>query len=156
MDADTAEPQRSLHLVDIENLLGNPLCEDTSHIEETLHAYRQLSDWQVTDQVLVAANKWLSARIAFSLQNWNCRLFTARGKDGADLRLLAEGAQPKLIARFDRLVVGSGDGIFCEAVSAARTLSLKAVTVARESSLSRRLATESDEVHTLSESSYAA
>lgn len=156
MDTDRPGKVRTLHLVDIENLLGDPFCEDTDYFDETVEEYKELSEWQATDQVLVAANKWLSARIAFSLQNWNCRLFTAAGKDGADLRLLSEGAQPKLIEQFDRLVVGSGDGIFCRAVSSAKALSLEAVTVARKSSLSTRLAVESDEVRAMSESSHAA
>lgn len=156
MDTDRPEKVRSLHLVDIENLLGDPFCEDTSYFDETVDEYKELADWRATDQVLIAANRWLSKRIAFSLESWNCRLFTAEGQDGADLRLLSEGAQPKLIEQFDRLVVGSGDAIFCKAISSAKALSLEAITVSRKSSLSSRLANESDKVLTMSESSSAA
>ena len=138
--------QRSLHLVDIENLLSDPLCEDTVYIEATISDYKCLSNWRAGDQVLVAANRWLSKKLAFSLQDWACRLFTAQGPDGADLRLIEEGAQEKLLSQFDQLVVGSGDGIFAETVALSRKLGLKSVTVSRSRNLSRKLAAASDEV----------
>ena len=141
--------QRSLHLVDIENLLTDPFCEDTDHIEATISDYKHVSKWRVGDQVLVAANRWLSKKLAFSLQDWTCRLFTAHGPDGADLRLIEEGAQEKLLNQFDQLLVGSGDGIFADAVALSRKLGLKSVTVSRSRNLSRKLAAASDEVRTM-------
>ena len=95
------DQQRSLHLVDIENLLSDPFCEDTDHIEATISDYKHVSKWRVGDQVLVAANRWLSKKLAFSLQDWTCRLFTAQGPDGADLRLIEEGAQEKLLNQLE-------------------------------------------------------
>ena len=145
---DTTEErqQRSLHLVDIENLLSDPFCEDTRYIEATISDYKHVSEWRAGDQVLVAANRWLSKKLAFSLQNWTCRLFTAQGPDGADLRLLEEGAQEKLLARFDQLIIGSGDGIFAEVAAAGKKLGLKSMTISRASDLSRKLAAASDEI----------
>ncbi len=143
------DQQRSLHLVDIENLLSDPLCEDTGYIEATISDYKHLSNWRAGDQVLVAANRRLSKKLVFSLQDWTCRLFTAQGPDGADLRLIEEGAQEKLLNQFDQLVVGSGDGIFAETVALSRKLGLKSVTVSRSRNLSRKLAAASDEVRTM-------
>ena len=137
---------RSLHLVDIENLLKDPHCDDVEYIDATIANYRCVSGWQSGDQVLVAANRWLSRKLLFSLSSWTCRLFTAQGPDGADLRLLEEGAQEKLLGQFDQLVVGSGDGIFAGVVATSKKLGMKSVTVARRSSLSRKLATVSDEI----------
>tara|TARA_Y100001936_G_C16035367_1_gene648222 strand:+ start:600 stop:1088 length:489 start_codon:yes stop_codon:yes gene_type:complete len=138
--------ERSLHLVDVENLLQDPFCEDVGYIKMTISDYKAMSAWQVGDQVLVAANRRLCKTLAFLLQTWNCRLFTAEGPDGADLRLLKEGSQEKLLNQFDQLVVGSGDGIFADAVALSRKLGLKSVTVARSPGLSRKLAAASDEV----------
>ena len=148
--------QRSLHLVDIENLLSDPFCEDTGYIEATISDYKDVSEWRAGDQVLVAANPWLSKKLAFSLQDWTCRLFTAHGPDGADLRLLEEGAQEILLTRFDQLVVGSGDGIFAGALALSRKLGLKSVTISRSPNLSRKLAAASDEVRMMTNQPVAA
>lgn len=145
-DTSNKQHERSLHLVDVENLLQNPFCEDIGYIKMTISDYKIASGWQVGDQVLVAANRWLCKTLAFSLQTWNCRLFTAEGPDGADLRLLKEGSQEKLLNQFDQLVVGSGDGIFADAAALSRKLGLKSVTVSRSPNLSRKLAEASDEV----------
>ena len=148
--------QRSLHLVDIENLLRDPLCEDIEYIEATISNYKHVSGWCAGDQVLIAANHRLSKRLVFLLQDWVCRLFTAQGPDGADLRLLEEGVQEKLLTQFDELVVGSGDRIFVDALALSRKLGLKSVTVSRSSNLSRKLAAASDEVRTMTSQPLAA
>ena len=132
--------------MDIENLLKDPHCDDVEYIDATIADYRCVSGWQSGDQVLVAANRWLSRKLVFSLSGWTCRLFTAKGPDGADLRLLEEGAQEKLLGQFDQLVVGSGDGIFAGVVGTSKKLGMKSVTVARGSSLSQKLAAVSDEI----------
>jgi len=132
--------------VDIENLLKDPHCDDVEYIDATIADYRCVSGWQSGDQVLVAANRWLSRKLVFSLSGWTCRLFTAQGPDGADLRLLKEGAQEKLLGQFDQLVVGSGDGIFAGVVGTSKKLGMKSVTVARRASLSQKLAAVSDEI----------
>ena len=48
--------KRSLHLIDIENLLGDPFCSDPCRIQETFDTYWCLADWRPGDQVLIAAN----------------------------------------------------------------------------------------------------
>ena len=155
-DTSNKQHERSLHLVDVENLLQNPFCEDVGYIKMTISDYKIASGWQVGDQVLVAANRWLCKTLAFSLQTWNCRLFTAEGPDGADLRLLKEGSQEKFLARFDQLVIGSGDGIFADVLTLGRKLGLKSVTVSQSSSLSAKLAAVSDEVRMITEQPSAA
>ena len=142
--------------MDIENLLKDPHCDDVEYIDATIADYRCVSGWQSGDQVLVAANRWLSRKLVFSLAGWTCRLFTAQGPDGADLRLLEEGAQEKLFGQFDRLVVGSGDRIFVDALALSRKLGLKSVTVSRSSNLSRKLAAASDEVRAMTSQPLAA
>lgn len=146
IDVSEESQQRSLHLVDIENLLRDPLCENIEYIEATIANYKDVSGWCAGDQVLIAANHQLSRRLVFLLQEWVCRLFTARGRDGADLRLLEEGVQEKLLTQFDQLVVGSGDGIFVDALALSRELGLKSVTVSQSSTLSAKLAAASDEI----------
>ena len=59
---------------------------------------------------------------------------------------LQSNDREKLLNQFDQLVVGSGDGIFADAVALSRKLGLKSVTVSRSPNLSRKLAEASDEV----------
>ena len=137
-------PQRSLHLIDIENLLGDPFCQDLDLIRTTFETYARITNWQPEDQVLIAANRWLYSHLLFPLRSWKCRLFTASGPDGADLRLLREAEQETLVRQFDRLVIGSGDGIFSSVLHLANSLDVQSLVVCRTGAMSQRLKRASD------------
>ena len=51
-----------------------------------------------------------------------CNLHACRGDDAADVMLLATRARGLVARRYDRLVIGSGDGIFLRRARAARDL----------------------------------
>jgi hypothetical protein len=114
MNATAVPAGRTLHLVDLENVLGDPWAtgpDVAGAYEATLRAGRH----QRGDLVVVAANRWLLAELGL-VPHTSCQLLVASGPDGADRALLGWAEPGWIVARFDRLVVASGDGIFAELV----------------------------------------
>ena len=120
---------RTLHLVDIENLLGDPFAE-SDEVERVLDRYLALAAWQPGDIVNIAANPGLAKKFV-----WNppveCSVHTACGTDGADLALLAHAAPEFVERRAGRLVIGSGDHAFIARALAARERGVGVLVVAR-------------------------
>jgi hypothetical protein len=81
-------PGRALHLVDVDNLLGDPRQATPASVAATLAAYRQAVRVAPADLVVVATNPGLALVVGLA---WPGPLLrTARGPDGADLALLAD------------------------------------------------------------------
>jgi len=135
---------RSLHLVDIENLVGNPRAS-AGGIRRGMAAYLRAAAVAPHDLVVVAMNCGLFKHTAFVLDGgWKLR--AAHGPDGADLALLEEAPASWTVSRFDRLVIGSGDGIFAERAAEVRAAGRVVWAVSPPASLSRRLARSVDHV----------
>jgi hypothetical protein len=110
---------RSIHLVDIENLVGEPTSWRPNRIRATFDAYLQTATWRPGDTLVVAANPSFMKLFAFDLAGMAHRPLCAWGKDAADKLLL--GAVPADVgARFGRIVVGSGDHAFAPLVASLR------------------------------------
>jgi len=100
---------RSAYFLDIDNLCGAPLATEAQVREVILALERQFSIGS-SDLIFCAATAKAAAFVKFFRPSFHVQI--GRGKDGSDLRLL-ELADPKwLKSRFDRVVIGSGDGIF--------------------------------------------
>lgn len=132
----THERERRLHLVDIENLIGS--ARPSRH---DLFASRDAYEAQVPvgphDHVVVACNHGLGLEAGLA---WaGCRLRLRSGADGADLALLDVIETERAAERFGMVVVGSGDGIFAEAVSRLVSTGVGVLVVSRPVALSRRL-----------------
>jgi hypothetical protein len=129
---------RTLHLVDIENLMGGPFTGDNA-MRESCRRYREAACVGLRDHVVIACNPALALEAA---RNWPGRLLVAgRGPDGADLALLEQVRDARWVAqRFDRVVIGSGDGIFYDTAVALRSYGIAVGIVAVEGRLSRSLA----------------
>jgi hypothetical protein len=119
---------RSLHLVDIENLAGAAR-EYRCSAGEALAQYRALAGVRAGDHVVIAAGGLMAFRAGHL---WaGARVVAARGLNGADLALINEVGDPEAVAaRFDRVVIGSGDGIFVESITALRRLGIPVGVVA--------------------------
>ena len=94
---------RSLHLVDIENLVGDPRAE-AALVLAVLDEYLRAARWTAGDHVIVAANPRLMEKVIFDLRvpaNVHC----APGRDGADGKLLEAVAPHTICTRYDRLAV---------------------------------------------------
>jgi hypothetical protein len=126
---------RTLHLVDLENLLGDRRKEEVAL--DGLRRYLALARWEEGDQVLVAAHREIIRQVGFA-SPVPCSLHATEGDDAADLMLLAHAPAELVIRRYSRLVVGSGDGIFAERAVAARAGGVGVAVIARADGCSTR------------------
>jgi len=130
--------RRTLHLVDVENLVGDPRAA-TAAIRATLDAYRRAIRVEPDDLVVLAANPGVALDVGLA---WpGALLRTARGPDGADLALLGDlrdltalGGGPSG-ERFDRVAIGGGDHIYAPAVRRLTADGTPVVVVSRPESL---------------------
>lgn len=139
---------RALHLIDLENLLGDPdaCCDEVARV---LDAYLDAAAVGTADLVVVALNHRLYRKACLSLdRGWEIKL--ASGPDAADHVLIAEAPAAWVAERFDRLVVGSGDGIFDGLVRDVRRRGLPVWVVSQGRCLSRPLASAASRVVRLS------
>jgi hypothetical protein len=129
---------RTLHLVDVENLMGGPLAGPIA-LRSSLAAYRSLARVHPLDHIVVGVNPAMAIGV---YEVWpTARLATRGGPDGADLALLAQVSDIEWTARrYDRVVIGSGDGIFAAAAAGLRAAGVEVIVVSRASSLSMNLA----------------
>ncbi len=135
---------RALHLVDLENLLGDPdAC--CSEVTDVLDAYLAAAAVGPDDLVTVAVNHRLYRKACLPLdRGWDVKL--ASGPDAADHVLLDAAPAAWVAERFDRLAVGSGDGIFQGLVRDVRRRAVPVWVVALDRCLSRQLASAASRV----------
>ena len=124
---------RTLHLVDLENLMNGPLSGPAA-LENASAAYRAAMPIDEHDHVIVGVNPALAV---LAKAEWpSSRLAVRGGPDGADIALLETVKHVNFVAsRYDQAVIGSGDGVFEVAVSAYRNCGVPVGVVARASNL---------------------
>ena len=129
---------RSLHLVDVENLMGGSERGGIA-LAMASQAYRRTAPVVAGDHVIVAANQHLIVEAAAC---WpGSRVLVGNGPDGADLALISAASDVvELAPRYDRIVIGSGDGIFHDLVIDYLALGLEVGVVATVRSLAHILA----------------
>jgi hypothetical protein len=130
---------RALHLIDVDNLLGDPGTADVHHIRTTFHAYRRLAGYVPGDHVALACAP--VPRHAFAVRvAWpGVSVHWRGGADGADLALLDVAAWAAGVDGFRRAVVGSGDRIFLDALERLETAGIAVEVVSRRRSLATAL-----------------
>ncbi len=127
--------ERTLHLIDIENLTGS-----SSPSAEEVRDCRDLYEGAFVgdlDLVVIACSHH-----AFPAVGWEwrrARHIIRSGEDGADLALLDVIALESVAERFDSVVVASGDGIFTDAVARLGAADVHVTAVSRPESMSRTL-----------------
>jgi hypothetical protein len=127
---------RTLHLLDIENLVGGS--RHSRDIAVVSAAYRRTAPVRDGDLVIVAAGRTIG--IDAWLEWPHAQKLLGRGLNGADCALLAEvHDRLRVPERFDRVVVGSGDGIFASVMSSLRSLGIVTGVVAPRCRLSWKL-----------------
>lgn len=131
----SGNPNRTLHLVDIENLTGTP-----TPTGDAVRSWRQEYTSRFVasgDFVVVASNHLAFATVGFA---WTgARHLVRSGPDGADLALLDVIADERVEKRFSSVVIASGDGIFTEAAAWLASHGVQVKVVTRPGSLARRL-----------------
>jgi NYN domain len=128
---------RILHLIDLENLVGSA---DFSR-EEAARVHRgyvQVAPFGAIDQIVLATSHHAAAPAWFG---WpaTARRLVRSGQNGADLALLRVLACESVATRFDRVVIGSGDGIFAYEAARLQAAGVAVAVVALHAALSRQL-----------------
>jgi len=135
---------RTIHLVDVENLCGSGAPAST-YIRRVRDVY-DIAAATSSDDLVVIGGSLISTLEAYDA--WGSARYVMReGKNGADLALLDVVMSEGVAERFDRVVLGSGDGIFAESVSALGAAGCRVTVVARRASISRRLRMAAADVH---------
>lgn len=127
---------RHLVLIDIENLAGTP--NPTSHeISFIKSEFSEVVEGFCDLQCVVACSHRAASEVLFAFPRALRRIRS--GPDGADLMLLGELHDHRVMARYDRITLCSGDGIFSDEVAILGRLGVDVTVIAREGSLSVRL-----------------
>lgn len=101
--------------------------------------YRELAALGPHDHVLVACNAALALEVGLEWRGG--RLLVGDGPNGADLALLKAAPAPEWVAaRYDRVVVGSGDAIFTGLVESISACGIPVGVVSLPRSLAHVLA----------------
>ena len=128
---------RSLHLVDIENLMGGP-SEGFMKLWEAIQNYQATVHVGSSDKVYVGVNPGLADAVRFFWSESDILL--GFGPDGADNVLIDETRDHEhVLENYERVVVGSGDGIFAEVVKYFSGYGMDVLVVSRDRSLSNRI-----------------
>lgn len=138
---------RTFHLVDLENLSGGPRRSPADH-RRAWSAYERTAGVAAPDQVVVAASGLVMSEAVWFLPT-GIRAHLANGADGADRVLLAAGDAVWIAARFDRLVIGSGDHAFVELADEVRSLGARVDVVVGRGRCSARYRTAGHTVRRL-------
>ena len=135
----TTPATRTLHLVDADNLLGDPSSIDPAEIRSTFRRHRFASQFAEGD--LAAAATGRNGRHVLEVElAWPGACHRRRsGADGADLELIDQAEWAASSGRFDRVVIASGDRIFIRAFELLRAAEIDVLVVARARSLSAAL-----------------
>jgi len=108
-----------------------------SVIAAAIDAYRRTVAVRADDIVIVGCN---GGMVLAAAEAWpTARIVKGVGPDGVDLRLLGDAEPHMVSARFDRVVIGSGDHIFAPLASALRARRTAVVVVSLAGSLSAQL-----------------
>jgi hypothetical protein len=136
-------PARRLHLVDIENLVGDSL-PSLAQVREAQGLYADCLAFGAMDQVEVASSHLTLLNAALGWPHAHYRIRS--GPDGADLALLDVLEHENVATRFTHVVIGSGDHLFAEEAARLADQGVWVTVVSRRRSLSRRLALAAREV----------
>ncbi|MFP5377101.1 MAG: NYN domain-containing protein [Acidimicrobiia bacterium] len=125
-------PGRTLHLIDIENLVRGSGATP-AEVAGALAAYRAAVAIGPGDHVVIASGRRLL--MAAGLAWPGARLLLGAGVDGADLALLDASPPAAVAAAYDRVVIGSGDGIFATRAAELRRAGVVVAVVSLATSL---------------------
>jgi hypothetical protein len=136
-------PPRRLHLVDVENLVGDRR-PSLDQVCRARNRYEARLAFGAMDQVEVASSHLALVNAALG---WPHAHYRARsGPDGADQALLDVLRYEDVADRFSHVVIGSGDHLFAEEAARLAAQDVWVTVVSRWRSLSRRLQLAAHEV----------
>jgi NYN domain len=128
---------RALHLIDVENLLGGPNF-DRRQAAWGRAAYLATAPDAIVNQLVISSSH-RAAPAAWFAWPYSTRRLVRSGPDGADLALLDLLSVEQVHTRYDRVVIGSGDGIFALPAAKLQAAGCAVTVVTRGESLAREL-----------------
>ncbi|OAK52984.1 NYN domain-containing protein [Rhodococcoides kyotonense] len=118
---------RTLHLVDLENLLAGRV--DAGSVTELWAEYQFVTGMRDDDHVIVSVAQRNAVASFFSLPSAIQRVIGSNAPDGADHALLDSIDIAWTARRFGQVMVATGDGIFTPIASRLRAQGLQMVQV---------------------------
>jgi len=120
---------RTLHLIDVENLVGG-VAAGRDAVAPALDAYRRTVQIGPDDHVVLGSG----TELAFaSKAAWpGALLRIGKGIDGADRALLSVLSPDFIASHYHRLIVGSGDHAFAPMVATLRARRMAVMVVVRD------------------------
>lgn len=146
MNTATLNTNRSIHLIDLENLCGQSLVSPETAVAAR-EAYERIVVIGPNGQVVVATSR-INAFAGFDAWS-DARRMWRDGQDGADICLAQVIVDEHLHERFDHVYIASGDGGLADFVSFVRDHGTHTVVVSLEGHLAYRMSVAGDEVHTI-------
>lgn len=138
---------RSYHIVDLENLCGAGLPAAPAAPAATAALERYVAAGMgACDFGVVAVNRSTLRRLAFVLPRALRWVAAGTGPDAADTALLGAVDARLLARRFERVVIGSGDGAFADLAATLKAAGVDVVVVTWPGQLSAKLATAASRV----------
>lgn len=134
---------RGVHLLDLENLTGSPR-PTTAQVTAFMADYRKLVPIGPMDQFVVAVNPGALLSVGIALHG--IQLLIRSGPDGADRALTESAYSDRLPERFERVVIGSGDGHFTDLAAWLAGRGTHVTVVSRRGALNWRLYVAAPEV----------
>lgn len=118
---------RTLHLVDLENLLAGRI--DIRSVGDTWTEYRHVTGMRWDDHVVVAVSKKNAAAAFFALPDNVQRVVGNNGPDGADIALVGAVDSDWAAQKFGQVMMATGDHMFTETVTRLQAVKLRVVQV---------------------------
>lgn len=125
-----------LHLVDVENLLGTPYFTHRA-VADLRRVYDKVSAAAAPAHYIIGTSAGPNL-IEAGLGWGQGQLVFEKGKDGAERALLGEATIAK-VSRYDRVVIGSGDGIFAGFAASLQAQGIEVRVISRRRYLSKSL-----------------
>lgn len=139
-----APADRTLHLVDADNLLADPVIKDQYVIAQALAGYGVAAGFKPTDHVVIATNHLHAVEIGLV---WpRARLLPRSGVDGADYALIDEARQAAASKLYSRVVIGGGDHIYETVMGDLDAVGIDVAIVSLPSALARVLREKAAEI----------
>lgn len=101
---------RTLHLVDLENLVGGIV--SSALVAEAWEEYARVTGLRAGDQVIVSVARRHAVDAFFALPAGIRRVIGSNAPDGADVALLDDVDVADVARRFGQVVIASGDHAF--------------------------------------------
>ncbi|MEZ7129649.1 hypothetical protein ACBR40_30315 [Nonomuraea sp. AD125B] len=132
----TLRAGRAIHLLDIENLTASP-SPTAAEIAHTMSDYLQRVPVGPLDQFVVGVNPRSLVEVGRVIHG--AQILTRSGPDGADSVLAEMAVSDRVDLRFERVVIGSGDGYFADLAVWLAARDARVTVVTRTGLLSWRL-----------------